>query len=53
MFFYEWVFPTMAILFLAAWAFYVAVKNRTGAGIRTDGRILFDKETGENHIPVE
>jgi hypothetical protein len=43
MFFYEWVVPTLALLLLAAIAFYIAVKNRTGAGVRTSGRILFHK----------
>jgi hypothetical protein len=53
MFFYEWVVPTMALMFVAAWSFYVSVKNRTGAGIRTDGRVMFDQETGENHLPAD
>ena len=43
MFFYEWFVPTLVVFVLAAIAFYVTVKNRTGAGIRTTGRVLFHK----------
>jgi hypothetical protein len=48
MFFYEWVVPFLALLVLAGALLYVTVRNRTGAGIRTDGRVLFHKPDPED-----
>lgn len=53
MFFYEWVVPFIAVLVIAAAIFYFAVKNRTGAGIRTQGRTLFDKPDDDDNQPGE
>ena len=43
MFFYEWLVPTVAVLAIATWVFYLAVRNRAGAGVRTEGRTVLDK----------
>lgn len=43
MFFYEWIIPSFTLLVVIAAVFYISVKNRTGAGIRSEGRTLFDK----------
>lgn len=38
-----WLFPLLVVLFLVLWIFYKVMKNRGGAGIRTEGRTLVDK----------
>lgn len=48
MFFYEWVIPLLALCAIAAVIFYLSVRNRVGAGIRTDGEVLFDKEENQH-----
>jgi hypothetical protein len=53
MFFYEWVVPFIGILVIAAAIFYFAVKNRAGAGIRSEGRTVFDKPDADENPPRE
>jgi len=53
MFFYEWVVPLIGIFILAAAIFYFAVRNRAGAGIRTQGRTVVDKPDADEHLPRE
>ncbi len=43
MFFYEWVIPVLAVFVIAAVTFYVAIRNRANAGVRTDGEVLYDE----------
>ncbi|HYG24409.1 MAG TPA: hypothetical protein VEH04_16650 [Verrucomicrobiae bacterium] len=43
MFFYEWVIPVLAVFVIAAVTFYLAVRNRANAGVRTDGEVLHDE----------
>ncbi|MBC8096328.1 MAG: hypothetical protein H7Y43_10985 [Akkermansiaceae bacterium] len=51
MFFYEWVVPFFALLIIFGVAFFVSVKNLAGAGIRTDGRVLFDQPDEGGNSP--
>jgi len=53
MFFYEWVVPFIGILVIAAAIFYFAVRNRAGAGIRTQGRTVVDKPDADEQLPRE
>lgn len=43
MFFFEWVLPLLAVLTVIVTIFYLSVRNKSGAGIRTQGRTLVDK----------
>ncbi|GEM_PF-3019772 len=47
MFFYEWLVPILALMVVAAVVFYLSVRNRVGAGIRTDGEVLFHRAEEE------
>jgi len=38
-----WLFPLLFALGVLLWAFYMVMRNRGGAGVRTDGRTLVDK----------
>jgi len=43
MFFFEWLVPTILVIALGTLIFYFAVRNREGAGVRTEGRTVVDK----------
>ena len=47
MFFYEWVVPLLLVLTIAVGLFYTSVKNRSGAGVRTEGKTVVDKPVEE------
>jgi hypothetical protein len=51
MFFYEWVVPSLAVLAIAVWLFYSAIKNKAGAGVRTDGHTVVDKPVNDETLP--
>jgi hypothetical protein len=45
MFFFEWLIPLLAVMCIGTVLFYLSVKNRPGAGIRTDGTTFVDKSS--------
>jgi hypothetical protein len=53
MFFYEWVVPFLAVCIIVAAIFYLTVRNRSGAGIRTEGRTVYHKSGSEDDRPPE
>jgi hypothetical protein len=47
-----WLIPVFAVLLVAVWAFYLAVKRSGGAGVRTDGRTLVDHPEPEQEADL-
>jgi len=45
-----WLLPCLAILFIAIWIFYMAMKHTGGPGIRTDGRTVLDKPVDDERL---
>ncbi|MGN6555522.1 MAG: hypothetical protein ACTHLW_17590 [Verrucomicrobiota bacterium] len=45
MFFFEWVIPLLAVIAIGVFLLYFSLRNRAGAGIRTDGKTLADTPT--------
>lgn len=48
MFFFEWVIPLAALAAVGIWIFYLSLRGRVNAGVRTDGTTVVDKPTPED-----
>ncbi len=46
-----WLIPVLAILALAIWFFYLALRAKGGSGVRTDGQTVVDKPGAEEDLP--
>ena len=48
MFFFEWVIPLILVVLIATFLFYMSIRNRAGAGVRTEGTTYVDKASDED-----
>jgi len=46
-----WLIPTLAVFWAAVGIFYLTVKYKGGAGVRSEGRTLVDKPGDEDQSP--
>ena len=54
MFFFEWVIPLILVVLIGTFLFYMSIRNRSGAGVRTDGITYVDKTPEDDKsIPGE
>ncbi len=46
-----WLVPAVVVLALVLLGFYLVVKYKGGAGVRTDGKTVVDKPLAEEDLP--